>query len=962
MQPLRVCFDRFELAEAEARLSRDGRPVALAPKAFGVLCALVRRAPELVTKDQLLDEVWGHLHVSESVLKTTVSDLRTQLGCDARQPRCIETVARRGYRFIAALAPVAPATVTSPTTAGTQPAAGPADADATAPLVGRAEALRELHAAWCRASAGQRQVFWIAGEAGVGKTTLIDGFMASLSGAACAQGQCVEQFGAGEPYLPVLEALGSACRNDPALVALMRSVAPTWLLQMPWLCTDAEREALRRDLAGSSQHRMLRELGELLDRHTETRPLLLVTEDLHWSDDASLRLLDHIARRRGPARLMWLASFRLAEVIAEDHPLKGLRHELRLHRLCHEIVLDPFSEHEVADYIERRLPGATLPEALVKQLHAHTDGLPLFVVNVIDDLVSQDALGAMPAAAALPVPEDLAGVIEKRIERLPADQCRLLEAASVCGVEFRTDTLADALARDPAWVAGCCEAIVQRQQWLGRPAVARRADGVVEARHAFRHALYRHVFYQRVGAIARAQMHGRIAASMVRGRAAGLAVAAAELATHFERSHDVVAALRHYVDAAESALQHFAPTEAMSLTAHALTLLPQCADAKERDELEMALLGPRGVAATQLMGVTAPPVVAVYERIQALCGQIPSQISRALEMGLGWVMYARGDYAGARSQAARVEALAAEREDPVLEAAACNLLGATQCLQGELAAGLERLQHGLAVFARFAERVSYVPFVVDLGVAMHARLSVALMFVGRVDQARLEARAAEARAAAVGQPFAKMLAMAFDGSLEMQLERPGRVLEIADALLKAAEDNAFPEGGVPGRWMRGWALAQTGEVEQGHALMVEAFAMQTARGRVGGGSTAILGHASAALVQAGRLAEARVQLDEAFDLARRIGETTYRPELLMVEARLALAHGEREAGLAAMRSAAREALAQQSLWLALTAQVALCEQAGTTADDRDALSRLFATLQEGHDTALAGRARALLAT
>jgi hypothetical protein len=160
--------------------------------------------------------------------------------------------------------------------------------------------------------------------------------------------------------------------------------------------------------------------------------------------------------------------------------------------------------------------------------------------------------------------------------------------------------------------------------------------------------------------------------------------------------------------------------------------------------------------------------------------------------------------------------------------------------------------------------------------------------------------------------------------------------------------------------MRGWALAQGGQPALGHALMLEAFEMQTARGRPGGGGTAILGHAAAALLQAGRLDETRAQLDQAFALARRLGETTYRPELLLVEARLALARGERESGLCAMRSAVREAVAQQSLWLALVAQVALCGQAGASADDRDALARLFATLPEGRDTALAARARALL--
>ena len=106
------------------------------------------------------------------------------------------------------------------------------------------------------------------------------------------------------------------CRSDDAVPTLLRAVAPTWLLQLPWLSTAEERDALRRELAGVGPERMLREMGELLDRYTERRPLLLVTEDLHWSDRATMQLIDYIARRRGSARLMWLASFRLAEVIA----------------------------------------------------------------------------------------------------------------------------------------------------------------------------------------------------------------------------------------------------------------------------------------------------------------------------------------------------------------------------------------------------------------------------------------------------------------------------------------------------------------------------------------------------------------------------------------------------------------------------------------------------------------------
>lgn len=99
-------FDRFELDEADARLTRDGLPIALAPKPFAVLCALARTPHALLTKNALLDDVWGHRFVTESVLKSAISEVRAALGDDPKQPRYIETVSRRGYRFIGAPAAI----------------------------------------------------------------------------------------------------------------------------------------------------------------------------------------------------------------------------------------------------------------------------------------------------------------------------------------------------------------------------------------------------------------------------------------------------------------------------------------------------------------------------------------------------------------------------------------------------------------------------------------------------------------------------------------------------------------------------------------------------------------------------------------------------------------------------------------------------------------------------------------
>lgn len=107
----------YVLDESNARLTRDGSPVEIPPKVLAVLCHLARHAQKLVTKDELLDAVWGHRHVSESVLKTSINQLRTLLGDDPRAPRYIETANRRGYRFVAAVAPVAGHTTGLPTRA-----------------------------------------------------------------------------------------------------------------------------------------------------------------------------------------------------------------------------------------------------------------------------------------------------------------------------------------------------------------------------------------------------------------------------------------------------------------------------------------------------------------------------------------------------------------------------------------------------------------------------------------------------------------------------------------------------------------------------------------------------------------------------------------------------------------------------------------------------------------------------
>ena len=163
-----------------------------------------------------------------------------------------------------------------------------------------------------------RQAAFVVGEAGIGKTALVDAFVARLAAAedvSLARGQCMDHYGTGEPYLPVLEALGRMCRgvDGERLVSCLRHYAPSWLAHLPVL-PPAEREALARSAHVVTPAQMLRELTDALEVLTAIRPLVLVLEDLHWSDRATLAWLAYLAKRRDPARVLILGTYRTGEV------------------------------------------------------------------------------------------------------------------------------------------------------------------------------------------------------------------------------------------------------------------------------------------------------------------------------------------------------------------------------------------------------------------------------------------------------------------------------------------------------------------------------------------------------------------------------------------------------------------------------------------------------------------------
>src|ERR1700732_2092689 len=478
--------------------------VLLTPKAYAVLNYLAELPGRFVTQRELIEAVWPDVVVQPEVLKTQILDVRRVLGDDAKNPRFIETLHRRGYRFIA---PV------------TDPATAQAEVSAQTNLVARDQTLHTLHDYLRTALKDRRQIILVTGEPGIGKTTLVEEFQRQAtnthSSIRTARGQCIEGYGGTEPFYPILEALGQLLREPfrDELVRILESQAPTWLVQFPAFLTRRHRETLQREILGATRERMLREISVALESIAAKTPLLLVLEDLQWVDHSTVDLIAALARRRAPSRFMLLATHRVD--IPADHPLRAITQELVTHQLCHEIDLQRFTQPEVAKYLAADSPRSELPAGLAEVVHRHTEGNPLFIVALLEHLTRRGLIsrenGAwqiqVPLAEIdLGVPETLRQMIETQIERLSAEEQRTLEAASVLGASFEPAAGAAAAGMNIDDFENLCESLVRKQNIL-RAARDPSASGSFQ--YQFAHALYREVFYKRQPPSRRARTHLR---------------------------------------------------------------------------------------------------------------------------------------------------------------------------------------------------------------------------------------------------------------------------------------------------------------------------------------------------------------------------------------------------------------------------------------------------------------------
>ncbi len=960
----------LSLDRANECVHQGERPLRLTPKAFAVLRHLMEHPGQLATKDELLAAVWPDTSVTEASLSTCIREIRRTLDDNPAMPLYIQTVHRRGYRYLGATLDATLILNTSHTTP-------PPDAL----LVGRERELASLDRSLRQVEEGERCLIFLAGEAGIGKTALVERFVARMTGRATAQiarGQCVEQYGACEPYLPWFDVLNQLSRDDGRgrLAAVLRRYAPMWLAQLPWLIDAGERQHLQREIAGATRERMIRELAEALEALSADSPVIVILEDLHWSDPSSIGLLAYLAHRPRPGRLLLLGTYRPAELHVTSHPLVALKQELLLHGACEDLSLDFLTREAVAEYVRSRLPGA--PDDLALQVHRRTDGNPLFMVNVIDYLLERGALvhadegshlGETVQAADIEVPERLKEMIERQLDRLWHDDRRVLEAASVTGTAFSAASVAAALEESVESAEerlgelsrrGSFVRLTDRQTW---------PDGTQSDGYAFIHVLYQNVLYERMGTARRSRMHRRAGERLEAGYGDRAREIAAELALHFQRGRESLRAVGYLVQAGESAIRRSAYVEAIALLHQGVGLLSTLPEGSDRDACEIQLRVPLGVCYVNTRGYAAPEVGITFQRAHDLCRHVTDTSRRFRVLrGLWFFALQRADLRKARPMAEELLHVAARERDASGLVEGHRIMATTWFHLGNLSRALRHLQHGLALYD--AERHSSHAFLYgqDPGVCCHAWHAWTQWYRGYPDQAVASAMRGIELARRIGHPFSLSYAMNFAARLHLWRGDAAAAEGHARESVRYAREQGLTQMLAMGEVLHGWSRtllrcddAAIHEMREGVARW------QSTGARLATPYWMYL--LASALDTAGRSAEALATLNDALAQLDRTDERWYECELYILKASLTACHrmGRRDQNAEAqrhLRRALHAATEMESPSLRLRAANALSpllRDQGQTDEAKDLVGAAYAAFNEGFQTADLAEAREMLA-
>jgi DNA-binding winged helix-turn-helix (wHTH) protein len=782
-----LSFATFRLDLDSERLWKHDEEIQLRRKPFAILRFLVQNPRRLVTHAEIVDAVWGKIAMSEGLLRTHVHHLRSVLG-----EGLVETVVGRGYRFTAEIQHVH--------TDERELAVSSTRGDSAKRFVGRESELDALRSALRSARDRKRTTVFVTGEAGVGKTTLVDVFVEQASEHGqllVGRGACVEQYGSGQAYLPVFDAIGALCRGPGSsrAVGVFAEHAPTWLAQMPALVRPERLAELQRRASGATQGRTLRELAEALDALSADAPVIIVLDDLQWTDPSTAEFVAFLASRRESARLLLVGTYRSAEV-PRGHPISNVSGELVAHRQASSVVLDVLAVDAVDAYLLRRFPGHRFPVAFAPTVHGSTGGNPLFVTTLIDELTDRHLLlerdGQWQLSTSIEDvaawrPDSVRRLLDTQIDRLPALEQRIVETAAVAGASFTAGVIAYSLDADVDGVDSACESLANERRFLKYEGTESWPDGTIQSRYSFGHSLFQHAALARSTSARARVLHRKIAERLEAGHAPRTEEIATELAAHFDRAQMPAKAARYHIAAGDRAGHSYGLLEAVAHYERACALVTSLRESRERDLLELRAELPLGWRLFQRDGSTdaAVPLLERCRDLAASAGE-KADLAEAL-IRLEYACMLRGEMGKAREHA-RAAAPLLDHVPDALRTLGQDLEAITVLIQGNLRGALDRFDSRGILRPTNGQSAAESKGTRLMAMAHGA---FALWLVGKPDDALDLARRGYGAAEALDDPWERAALLGEWAVLHALRREPAQARELANRSLELAERGAF---------------------------------------------------------------------------------------------------------------------------------------------------------------------------
>jgi predicted ATPase len=833
--------------------------------------------------------------------------------------------------------------------------------------VGREAERKELRAGFESASGGRGLLLCVAGEPGIGKTTLVEDFLSELTAERCctiARGRCSERLAGTEAYLPLLEALESLIESgsDREAARALKQLAPTWYAQLvPLAGETAEAARLLNEVRSASQERMKRELGVFLQEVSRLRPLVLFFDDLHWADVSTVDVLSFLAARFDALNVLVVVTYRPSELLLAKHPFLQIKPDLQARGFCRELTLGFLKQAEVAEYLALEFPGHHFPPEFPKLIHAKTEGSPLFMADLVRYLRDRDVIaradGGWALAQALPdiereLPESVRGMIERKIAQLGEEERRLLVAASVQGYEFESAVVARVLKVGADEVEERLEKLERVYAFVRLVDEREYPDRGLTLRYRFVHVLYQNALYAGLRPTRRVSLSREVARALEGFHGDERTGVASELAALWEAAREYARAADYFRLAAGQAGQVMAAQEAAALARRGLRMVEMLPESRERRERELSLLVVLGNALFATRGYAAPEVEETFTRAYELGRQLDDpQHLLPLLWGLYAVSFCRPRYPKALAYGEEFLRLAERVQGPAL--VGHTMVGTSLFWMGELEQALDYLRRSASLYAPEQHRPLTWVYGHEPGMYAEVYLSDTLWLLGYPDQALAHAaevlRLGLAVAQAQSQAFALMSA-ALINQWRGDLQRMGELTEEGFALCA--------EQGLP-LWLayattkRGWLKAERGEAAEGIAEMRRGIA-----GVRSTGAEIVLTVDLCMLAEqygkAGRHGEGLAVVAEALALAEKGGERCWEAELYRVKGELLRGAGaEASEAEASFRQAVEIARRQKAKSLELRAAVSLArlwQQQGKRAEAHKILADIYGWFTEGFET------------